>query len=250
MTTDKLHLWEKAPIVGLFLAQGLYVWRWYVGDALLPPALVIGAAGLAAVTAIDGAMVATVAGMRAGRRSRASVAAILVTAAFGAAVALDLYGAISGASAWLHAGFALTIVCYLLHLAAPVAGTSAADYQRKAAQAEARVAQLVAEVAQASDRAAQAEALLARAGDDAARIEAEAGARVAQAEARVAQLDRELAQARRELARRPQEDAAAWLTYNGQRVTLAQLVEATGTPSATLRRRLARVAEQTAQAAD
>lgn len=239
MTTDKLHLWEKAPIVGLFLAQGLYVWRWYVGDALLPPALVIGAAGLAAVTAIDGAMVATVAGMRAGRRSRASVAAILVTAAFGAAVALDLYGAISGASAWLHAGFALTIVCYLLHLAAPVAGTSAADYQRKAAQAEARVAQLVAEVAQASDRAAQAEALLARAGDDAA-----------QAEQRAAQLDRELAQARRELARRPQEDGAAWLTYNGQRVTLAQLVEATGTPSATLRRRLARVAEQTAQAAD
>lgn len=130
--TDKLHLWEKAPIVGLFLAQGLYVWRWYVGDALAPPAEVVALAGVAAVAAIDGAMVATVAGMRAGRRSRSSIAAIIVTAAFGAAVALDLYGALNLVSAWLHAGFALTIVCYLLHLAAPVRRVDARPARRLA----------------------------------------------------------------------------------------------------------------------
>ena len=114
---DKLNWWEKAPIVGLFAAQGLYVWSWYTDMA--PWSTVVAMAGLAAVAAIDGAMVATVAGMRAGRRSRASVAAIIVTASFGAAVALDLYDAITMVSAWLHAGFALTIVCYLLHLAGP-----------------------------------------------------------------------------------------------------------------------------------
>ena len=139
MTTDKLHLWEKAPIVGLFVAQGAYVWQWYVGARM--PAELAGAlgwlaalAGLAAWAAIDGAMIATVAGMRAGRRSRWSWLAIVITAAFGAAVALDLYGAISGASAWLHAGFALTIVCYLLHLAAPKAAHRRAPAHARSAR--------------------------------------------------------------------------------------------------------------------
>lgn len=255
--SDKLHLWEKAPIVGLFLAQGAYVWRWYVGDAATLPAAVVALAGVAAVAAIDGAMVATVAGMRAGRRSRASIAAILVTASFGAAVALDLYGAISGASAWLHAGFALTIVCYLLHLSAPVVGARVADLRARAEQAEADLAQArdaaaqtVRELAQARDAAAQAEALLAQAAADGGAQAAAIGAELAQARDLVARRERELAQARRELERRPQDDGAAWFEFNGQRYTLAQLAEASGTPGTTLRRKLARMAETTAQAAD
>lgn len=257
MNTDKLSLWEKAPIVGLFLAQGAYVWRWYVGEAAALPAAVVALAGVAAVAAIDGAMVATVAGMRQGRRSPASVAAILVTAGFGAAVALDLYGAISGASAWLHAGFALTIVCYLLHLSAPVVGTRAKDLAAKVAQAEAEAARLTRELARTSDEAAQARALVAQHAEDVARAQEEAGASVARERAEVAQAEEavareraEVARLRRELARRPQDDGAAWFEFNGQRFTLAQLAEATGTPSTTLRRKLAQVAGTTAQAAD
>jgi hypothetical protein len=47
------------------------------------------------------------------------------------------------------------------------------------------------------------------------------------------------------VARVAPDDGTEWITYNGQRYTLAQLVEATGTSSGTLRRKLA----QTAQAA-
>lgn len=121
---DILHWWEKWPIGAVFVAQGLYVFTWYVGarmpDAItwLVPWLYV-AGGVAAWIAIDGAMIATVTGMRQGRYSYWSVAAIIVTAAFGAGVALNLHGAVQFASSWLHAGFALTIVCYLMHLAAP-----------------------------------------------------------------------------------------------------------------------------------
>lgn len=122
---DQLHAWEKAPIIGLFAAQGAYIWEWYIANRM-PPEIGAGLGwvavmgGLAAVAAIDGAMIATVAGMRLGRRSGWSVAAIALTAAFGALVALHLHGAIPDwVGAWLHAGFAATIATYLLHLAQP-----------------------------------------------------------------------------------------------------------------------------------
>ena len=125
---DQLTFWEKLPVAGLFLAQGMYVLRWYVGDLAseafttntVPTLQLVG--GVAAMLGIDGAMIATVAGMRAGRRSWWSAAAIITTAAFGASVALHLYGAFGAEApgAWLHAGFAVTIACYLLHLAQPI----------------------------------------------------------------------------------------------------------------------------------
>lgn len=250
--TDKLHLWEKWPIGAVFTAQGLYVFAWYVGKqmpaevtAFLPWLYVVG--GVAAWLAIDGSMIATVMGMRAGRRSVWSVAAIVITAAFGAGLALDLYSALptdaeSGA-AWLHAGFALTIVCYLMHLAAPKSGERVADLKTA-------VAQLTADVAHAAQQVAQADARVADALARVAQAEAQSGTATAEAEQRAAQARRDLDAARRELARRPQEDGAAWIVYNGQRVTLAQLVEATGTSSSTLRRKLAQVVSTTAQAAD
>jgi hypothetical protein len=147
---DHLAWWEKLPVFGLFSAQGAYVWRWYVGEFATIHWAVVALAGIAAVAAIDGAMVSTVMGMRQGRRSRASYAAIGFTAAFGAMVALDLYGAVSGISAWLHAGFALTIVSYLLHLAAPREDAALALRDAAVTQAQ-HAAQL------AAHRAAQAE---------------------------------------------------------------------------------------------
>lgn len=161
MTGDKLLWWEKLPIIGLFLAQGLYVWRWYTGFTAPPE--VIATAGIFAVAAIDGAMVATVMGMRQGRRSRASVAAIVATALFGALVALDLYGAISGLSAWLHAGFAVVIVSYLLHLAAPVrvvVAEAVAHARAEAEQAKALYRQMADEALTLRERLADLEAQL------------------------------------------------------------------------------------------
>jgi hypothetical protein len=195
MNHDTLAWWEKLPIVGLFAAQGLYVWRWYVGPEITPLALVVMLAGIAAVAAIDGAMVATVAGMRQGRRSRASYAAIVVTASFGAAVALDLYGAIMLVSAWLHAGFALTIVCYLLHLAAPRA--TSAQERAVDAQTEQALAQLEQALAQAHAERAQVEALYTQMRDDLAQEQAD----VAHLEARCAQTEQALATRNDGLAR-------------------------------------------------
>jgi hypothetical protein len=210
MNHDTLAWWEKLPIVGLFAAQGLYVWRWYVGPEITPLTLVVMLAGIAAVAAIDGAMVATVAGMRQGRRSKASYAAIVVTASFGAAVALDLYGAIMLVSAWLHAGFALTIVCYLLHLAAPrasVAHDGAALAQEKEAyaqlhasyaRAEAALAQAQEERAQIEQASAQAHAEYAQRERGLAQLEQAIAMRddgLARAQATIAQLEQALAQA-------------------------------------------------------
>jgi hypothetical protein len=217
MNHDTLAWWEKLPIVGLFAAQGLYVWRWYVGPEITPLALVVMLAGIAAVAAIDGAMVATVAGMRQGRRSKASYAAIVVTASFGAAVALDLYGAIMLVSAWLHAGFALTIVCYLLHLAAPRAsvahdGAALAQERDAFAQLHASYARAEAALAQAQEERAQMEealaqwreeranldALLAQAHAERAQTEQSLATRndgLARAQATIAQLEQALAQA-------------------------------------------------------
>lgn len=143
MTHDKLNWYEKWPVGALFVAQGLQVFEWYV-DARMPPQVrdalpwLVTAAGASAFVAIDGAMIATVAGMRAGRRGWWSVAAIMLTAAFGALVALNLHGALPFLGPWLHAGFAVTIAAYLMHLAQPVRARS-----QRAAQYRALVRRLV-----------------------------------------------------------------------------------------------------------
>jgi hypothetical protein len=124
MTHDTLEKWERWPIAAIVSAQGLQVARWYAGGLLPPeanqviPWLTVLAA-FAAAAAIDGALIATVMAVRMGRSGRWSIATILVSAAFGGAVALDLHGAITGFGSWLHAGFALTIAVYLLHLTQP-----------------------------------------------------------------------------------------------------------------------------------
>lgn len=201
-----------------------------------------------AFLAFDLTAVVTIMGFRDGRRGAWAELAALGAMLSGILIAVDVaYGA---GWAWLHAMPIVVLYLFGRHLATPRVGTRAADYQRATAQAEQRAAQAEAQVADLGARVAHAEAEAARAWADAGTNAVEAGAEIARARERVAQLDRELAQARRELARRPQEDGAAWLVYNGQRVTLAQLVEATGTSSSTLRRKLARLAETTAQAAD
>lgn len=122
---DLLHWWEKASAGALFIASGLYAAEWYIG-ARMPPQIaallpwIVSAGGLVTLFAIDGALVSTVMGARAGRRSVWTWITIGVSALFGALVALVLHGALPGwVGAWLHAGFMATIASYLMHLAQP-----------------------------------------------------------------------------------------------------------------------------------
>jgi uncharacterized membrane protein len=243
---DKLEVWEKAPVIGLFAAQGLYVWQWYTHFD--PHAWIVMAAGVAAVAAIDGAMVATVAGMRAGRRSKASVAAIVVTALFGALVALDLYGAVGGISAWLHAGFALTIVCYLLHLAAP-RGVS----RDALTQAQVLATQAASDAAQWRDALTQAEAALTQHAETAAQAQAERDALASQVDAAVRRLTQTEAALTRAQAERDaaaaRADAVA-MEIGGKAVSLRRAADALGINETTLRRKLTQAAADVAQAAD
>ena len=122
---DLLHWWEKASAGALFVASGLYAAEWYIG-ARMPPQIaaalpwIVSAGGLVTLFAIDGALVSTVMGARAGRRSVWTWITIGVSALFGALVALVLHGALPGwVGAWLHAGFMATIASYLMHLSQP-----------------------------------------------------------------------------------------------------------------------------------
>lgn len=128
---DLLHWWEKASAGALFIASGLYAAEWYIG-ARMPPQIaallpwIVSAGGLVTLFAIDGALVSTVMGARAGRRSRWTWITIGVSALFGALVALVLHGALPGwVGSWLHAGFMATIAAYLMHLSQPRATSTA-----------------------------------------------------------------------------------------------------------------------------
>ena len=124
MTTDSLETWEQWPIGGLVAAAGLNTALWYAGGQLpaeataaLPWITLI--AAVASVIAIDGALVATIAGMRLGRYSRWSVASIAVAGLFTMLAALAAHQTLPGLGPWLHGVFALTFVTYAMHLAQP-----------------------------------------------------------------------------------------------------------------------------------
>lgn len=218
--TDSLARWEKWPVAALFLAGGLYLMEWYAGPRLAIPAdwmtYVSTLGGIAAMVAVDGAMIATVAGMRQGRRGVWSVATILMTALFAGGVALVLHGALPAwVGAWLHAGFVATIAAYLLHLAQPRA---------TAAQTESDAAHLRAELAQREVDAAQA-------AEESARLAAE----LAQTAAELTQARAELEQARAGAALDPLTLARQLLDIGVSSRKVAQIV---GMSDSTLRGRL------------
>lgn len=139
MTTDTLERWEKWPAGALVAAAGLNTAIWYAGPTLpdsvryiLPWLVTI--AAVAAVVAIDGALIATIAGMRAGRRSWWSGGNIVVTAVFTALAALSAHNVMPSIGPALHGLFALTIVTYAMHLAQ--AKTSAVNPLVASLQAE------------------------------------------------------------------------------------------------------------------
>jgi hypothetical protein len=152
---DTLERWEQWPVAGLVLAAGLNTAIWYAGRLLPGPAWValpwlITLAAIASVVAIDGSLVATIAGMREGRRSKWSTINICVTATFTGLAALAAHGVLSVIGPALHGLFAVTIVTYALHLAEPRA--AAANLPQVLADAERENASLRAQLAAERER--------------------------------------------------------------------------------------------------
>jgi hypothetical protein len=123
-TIDRLEKWEAMPAAALFIAAGLNTGIWYVGP-LMPEAVhaalpwLVTIVGVVAILAIDGSLIATIAGMRQGRRSHWSKVNIFVTALFTALAALSAHAVLPDIGPALHALFAATIVTYAMHLAQP-----------------------------------------------------------------------------------------------------------------------------------
>lgn len=216
----RLASWETWPAWGLLAAAGLNTVVWYVGQAM--PAAVVDVlpwvrlgAGIAAVAAIDGSLIATVMGVRAGRRSFWSWANVVIAAAFTGLASWSAQGVLPEAAGhWLHGLFAIVFVAYLLHLAQPRLDELAylrrlrADVEALAqqaaagAQANAAHAQLldereqdIAAAAQANERAARdvdfrAQAVMLRADALDARAQALDARDAAQTERAQVQADR------------------------------------------------------------
>lgn len=141
MTTDTLNTWEKWPVGALVGAAGLNTAIWYVGASLTGPLqfftqLMITLAAVASVVAIDGALIATIAGMREGRRSKWSAANIVVTSLFTGLAALSAHDVLPNIGGALHGLFALTIVTYAMHLAQPRSAATIATPYVASLQAE------------------------------------------------------------------------------------------------------------------
>lgn len=159
---DTLEKWEQWPVAGLVLAGGLNTAIWYAGRLLPGPAWavlpwLITVAAIASVIAIDGSLVATIAGMRDGRRSKWSTINICVTAIFTGLAALAAHDVLPGIGPALHGLFAVTIVTYALHLATPRAASAnlpqeLATSQQGLALAEQEIANLRGQLAAERER--------------------------------------------------------------------------------------------------
>jgi hypothetical protein len=152
-TTDTLERWEYVPAAALFVAAGLNTGLWYVGP-LMPDAVhdalpwLVTIVGVVAILAIDGSLIATIAGMRQGRRNRWSQANIFVTALFTALAALSAHSVLPYIGPALHALFAATIVTYAMHLEQPRAdvGIALALREQELTRREADVSERLTEL--------------------------------------------------------------------------------------------------------
>lgn len=131
----ELAPWETWPIWALGLSNGLNLAIWYVVSMLaiqapgltltLPlfvnamlPLLIVGGAVATAVS-LDGVLVATLAGMRQGRRGGWSWATITGAGLFSGAIAWAVHSGQSDALPGLHVAQAVVLVLYNLHLSQP-----------------------------------------------------------------------------------------------------------------------------------
>jgi hypothetical protein len=131
----QLAPWETWPIWALGLSNGLNLAIWYVVsmlaiqapglllrlpgfvNALLPLLIVAGA--VATAISLDGVLVATLAGMRGGRRGAWSWLTIAGAGLFSGAIAWAVHSGQSDTLPGLHVAQAVVLVLYNLHLSQP-----------------------------------------------------------------------------------------------------------------------------------
>lgn len=121
--TSKMSKLEKAALTSAVSGAVFNVFLFGIGATLATAgqgtplfAIRVGAAVLQAA-AFDLVAIATVMGMRQGRRSRWSMATAVASALVSAAIALDVAGVLT--MPWLHAANALIVLAFTLHLLTP-----------------------------------------------------------------------------------------------------------------------------------
>lgn len=130
-----LERWESWPLWAIGLSNGLNISLWFVLSMVrvqapelalrLPPMvnlampwlIVVGA--VASALSLDGVLIATIAGVRHGRRSQWSYATIAGSGVFSAMIAYAVHSGLLAQWSWLHVAQALVLVLYNLHLAQP-----------------------------------------------------------------------------------------------------------------------------------
>jgi len=141
MREQPLEKWETWPLWALGLSNGLNIALWYVlsmarikapeigiavpdrVSAALPWVIVAG--GIAAAVSLDGVLIATIAGMRHGRRGLWSILTIIGAAVFSGAIAYAVHAGVLNEAPVLHVAQAVVLALYNLHLS-----------QRKALQSD------------------------------------------------------------------------------------------------------------------
>src|SRR5258706_1554181 len=129
---DRLEIWERWPIWALGLSNGLNISLWYVLSfariqapelpirvlgylqSALPLIVVIG--GVSAAVSLDGVLIATIAGMRHGRKGIWSVLTIVGAALFSGAIAYAVHSGWLDKAPGLHVAQAVVLALYNLHL--------------------------------------------------------------------------------------------------------------------------------------
>lgn len=133
--TKHLESWESWPLWALGLSNGLNIVLWYVLSmariespelpigilgalaAWLPLIVVLG--GVAQALSLDGALIATIAGARHGRRGIWTWLTIIGAGLFSAAISYAVHSGKIDQLPALHVASAVNLVFYNLHLAQP-----------------------------------------------------------------------------------------------------------------------------------
>jgi hypothetical protein len=131
----QLEPWESWPLWAMGLSNGLNIVLWYVLSMArveapelpirifaslaiyLPFIALLG--GIAQMISLDGALIATIAGMRNGRRSWWSIFTIIGAGLFSAAISYAVHSGRIDQLPLLHVASAVNLVLYNMHLAQP-----------------------------------------------------------------------------------------------------------------------------------
>jgi MFS family permease len=135
LTPAALERWESWPLWAIGLSNGLNIALWFVLSMVrveapelamhLPPMVeravpwLIVAGALATALSLDGVLIATIAGVRHGRKSRWSYGTIAGAGLFSALIAYAVHSGVLAQWSWLHVAQALVLVLYNLHLSQP-----------------------------------------------------------------------------------------------------------------------------------